>query len=449
MDRPTIWESAGAMTLRDDMKAQARAILALNDRGGYTVPTAGLYPFQWNWDSAFVAMGFATYDVDRAFREMERLIEGQWADGMIPHIVFHQPSDTYFPGPDVWRTDLLSASARGGPRTSGITQPPVLGTALRYVYRCGMKDGRGDAIARTKALFKSTVANHRWWQTARDPDRTGVVAVLHNWETGSDNSPAWDEAFSRVPTTTTTVIKRKDTGHVDAAMRPTDLDYARYIHLVDAYAAVGWDAAKQWQIAPFKIAEVQMTAILLRATEDLLSISTGIGDADDIAFLEGQAKLLRAGLMQRYRADLGRFVSKDLITGADIETPTHAGFVPLAALDLEPNVGARVLQELRHVMAEHAVAVPSTPRWSPAFDSRRYWRGPVWLVINWLIADGLERNGQKDMALQVRRASMRAVETQGFAENFDPISGIGAGGASFSWTAAAYLAFADKVPAGA
>ena len=76
---------------------QAKRILAANDRGGYTVPTDRLYPFQWNWDSAFVAMGFALYDTDRAYRELERLVEGQWADGMIPHIVFHAPSETYFP----------------------------------------------------------------------------------------------------------------------------------------------------------------------------------------------------------------------------------------------------------------------------------------------------------------------------------------------------------------
>ena len=29
--------------------------LAKNDRGGYTVPTANLYPYQWNWDSVFAA----------------------------------------------------------------------------------------------------------------------------------------------------------------------------------------------------------------------------------------------------------------------------------------------------------------------------------------------------------------------------------------------------------
>ena len=41
---------------------QARAVLRANDRGGYCVPTARLYPFQWNWDSAFVALGFQTFD---------------------------------------------------------------------------------------------------------------------------------------------------------------------------------------------------------------------------------------------------------------------------------------------------------------------------------------------------------------------------------------------------
>ena len=97
--------------------------------------------------------------------------------------------------------------------------------------------------------------------------------MLHNWETGSDNSPAWDAALARVPTTTSTPIRRRDTGHVDPAMRPSDVDYQRYIHLVDAYRAAGWDPERQWAVAPFKVAEVQTTAILARATEDLAALA--------------------------------------------------------------------------------------------------------------------------------------------------------------------------------
>ena len=69
-----------------EMIEQARAILRRNDRGGYTVPTDRLYPFQWNWDSAFVAMGWATFDEARALTEVERLLEGQWDDGLVPQI---------------------------------------------------------------------------------------------------------------------------------------------------------------------------------------------------------------------------------------------------------------------------------------------------------------------------------------------------------------------------
>jgi hypothetical protein len=137
-----------------DRHDAARAILARNDRGGYTVPTDRLYPFQWNWDSAFVAMGFATYDIDRAYRELERLIEGQWDDGMIPHIVFHAPSDTYFPGPDVW-------GAQHSVPTSGITQPPVFGMALRCVHEAAAEAGLPDARERSRVLFQAALRHHR------------------------------------------------------------------------------------------------------------------------------------------------------------------------------------------------------------------------------------------------------------------------------------------------
>ncbi|MEP0320426.1 MGH1-like glycoside hydrolase domain-containing protein, partial [Bauldia litoralis] len=85
----------------EDTKLDLRAkeILRTNDRGGYTVPTAGLYPYQWNWDSAFVALGFAAFDIDRAWTEVESLLASQWPDGMVPHIIFQRIDDSYFPGP--------------------------------------------------------------------------------------------------------------------------------------------------------------------------------------------------------------------------------------------------------------------------------------------------------------------------------------------------------------
>lgn len=88
-------------------------VLRDNDLGGYTVPAHGLYPFQWNWDSAIVASGWAVFDETRAWQEIESLFSGQWDDGMVPSIVFHKPSTTYFPGPEVWGTKEKPSKSTG------------------------------------------------------------------------------------------------------------------------------------------------------------------------------------------------------------------------------------------------------------------------------------------------------------------------------------------------
>ncbi|KLK91368.1 neutral trehalase [Microvirga vignae] len=431
--------------MSDDIKLDrhddARAILARNDRGGYTVPTDRLYPFQWNWDSAFVAMGFATFDIDRAYRELERLIEGQWEDGMIPHIVFHAPSDTYFPGADVWGT-------RHRIPTSGITQPPVFGMALRFIHDAAVAAGRQDALERTRPLFAAALRSHRWWMKARDPERRGLVAILHPWESGSDNSPAWDEALARVPTTTTTQIRRKDTGHVDAAMRPRDVDYQRFIHLVDTYRDCGWNPEKQWASAPFKVADVQMTGILARATADLIRLAAVLGAQDEVAELSEMHRLLTEGLGRRWRDSLRRFVSLDLVSGEDIEAPTQAGFIPLVAVTLDGQQRAAVAAEIARWCDGMVVSLPSTAPFSPAFEPKRYWRGPVWAVINWLMADGLRANAMNELAGSLERGTVWAIEQAGFCEYFDPTTGEGLGGNTFSWTAAAYLVLSRRVTDG-
>ena len=139
-----------------DLDEQARLVLTGNDRGGYTVPAAGLYPYQWNWDSAFAAWGFSTFDVDRAWTEVETLFSAQWENGAVPHIVFHHPDPGYFPGPEVWGTHRT-------PPTSGISQPPVAATLIRKVYETDPDTGQ----ARLAALYPKLLAWHRWWRTHR------------------------------------------------------------------------------------------------------------------------------------------------------------------------------------------------------------------------------------------------------------------------------------------
>ena len=112
---------------------QAQNILNTNSQpGGYTIPCKGLYPFQWKWDAGFIAIGYAHYDIEKAKTEINSLLSSQWLNGFIPHIVFHQESDTYFPGPDFHQAELHPLSNKNYPST-GMTQPPVVGLSLIHI----------------------------------------------------------------------------------------------------------------------------------------------------------------------------------------------------------------------------------------------------------------------------------------------------------------------------
>ena len=127
--------------MKNDLIEKAKEVLNGNfQRGGFTIPSRNLYPFQWKWDSGFIALGYAHYDIQKAKKEIQSILDAQWLNGFIPHIVFHNKSDSYFPGPNFFKSEL-SPYASIKHRSSGITQPPVFGFVLEKIYNI-VKDKR-------------------------------------------------------------------------------------------------------------------------------------------------------------------------------------------------------------------------------------------------------------------------------------------------------------------
>ena len=84
------------------MFERAAGVLRRNDMGGWTRAAPSLYPHQWSWDSAFIAIGLARLDPRRAMSELTTLLDGQWTTGKVPHIVFNPtaPPGSYLLGPE-------------------------------------------------------------------------------------------------------------------------------------------------------------------------------------------------------------------------------------------------------------------------------------------------------------------------------------------------------------
>lgn len=404
-------------------------ILRENDRGDYTVPTKGLYPFQWNWDSCLTALGQRHFDEARAWTEIDTLFAHQWPCGMVPHIVFHKHDDGYFPGPDVW------ATGRPVP-TSGITQPAVAGFTLRRMFdRAG---DRAAAEVRVRALLPKVAAWHRWFYATRDPAGTGLVAILHPWEAGRDNSIDWDAPFDRVPTEGIAPYVRRDTQHANPAHRPTKDQYDRYLWLVEHFRGLGWDTARLHDASPFQVVDPGFNAILIRSCADLADLAEGLGE--EALAAENRAFAARGlAAMEGLWSDAhGQYLCLDRVTGGLIDSASIGGLLA-AFCAVPPARAAAIARTIDGHGTRYRVA--SHPPADPRFDAKRYWRGPVWLVVNYMIADGLARAGQEDAAAKITASSLDLIRTSGFAEYYDPLDGEPLGGGRFTWTAAMVLEF--------
>jgi len=411
------------------LKQLAIDTLAKNDRGGFTIPTAGLYPYQWNWDSAFVALGIATYDMDRAWAEITSLIEGQWPDGMISSIIFRSDDPDYFPGPSRW------GKTHGAISSTGVSQPPVLATVVRQITQ-----GPIGAVRRAE-VFDAIFGWHKWFHDNRTAN--GIVATVHPWETGRDNCPEWnigldlmDVAPDLPPYT------RMDNKHVNPAFRPTQEQYDKFLTIVHFGDSIGWDQRRLTDEGPFLMADPNIHFVLLRADKDLLAMAVEMGKPAEICDQIG-AWIAKGEAATDYlwSEELGAFTARDIRTGA-----FSTGFSNCSALCFYADTGtpdqrARTIENLQRIAKKVDYMLPSWDPDSPDFEAQRYWCGPLWPQMNYMTANGLTEQGEVELGQKVRDDLCRAIEKSGFWECFNPLTGDGCVGPNFSWTAAIWLSW--------
>ncbi len=437
---------ATALRTSDDLLDAAREVLDANWTGRYTRPSQALYPHQWSWDSAFIAVGRSWHDAARARLELETLFEAQWTTGMVPSIAFDPaaPAGAYFPGPDVWQAERSPAAPRGR-ATSGITQPPIHARAALEVHRHAPPDQRAASLAWLERLYPRLVAQQRYLATARDPRGTGLAAIVHPWESGLDDSPAWDRDFDRiaVPAGALPPYRRRDLDQAAAADRPTDADYDRFLYLLTLERETGYDDARVTVASPFLMVDPLFNAIMLWSEHALAEIA-GLIDADPAPHHAASRRIHEALIGEQWLPKRQRFCAWDLRRDQREPEDTIVSFAPLLDPDLPPSVVAAICRELESPSFHPRrgglhYLVPTYAERAADFDPERYWRGPVWLNTNWLLWHGLRQHGRTSLAEEIVASSVELVRRSGFREYFDPLEGSGHGSDRFSWSAALFL----------
>jgi len=429
----------------------AEQLLRANDRGSYTVPAPDLYPHQWLWDSAFIAVGIAHYDIERAKIEILHLLDGQWANGMVPHMIFNT-SPAFRGDRNAWRS-WVNPNSPDHVATSGITQPPVLAEAIVQI-------GAHMTLSERRTWYKQTypklVAYHQWLYKERDPHSEGLTLQIHPWETGLDNTPPWMAELREhlLPwwirllqsTKLSSLVRyiRRDTRRIPPEQRFTSTEVLALFDAQKRLRRKNYDIHRILNHSLFTIEDLSFNSILVRANEQLAGIAKTLRQQlpED---LEHRMQLTRKALELLWDEQSQQYYSRDFITHRLLRTPSVATLLPLYSGAVTKERAARLVSLLEndHIFGS-AYPAPSVPVGSEWFDADRYWQGPSWVNINWLIIDGLRRYGYNDHAEALRETTLEMVGQGGFYEYFNPLSGAPLGSPDFSWTAALTLDLLHK-----
>lgn len=426
---------------RERLVYHAQKVLEFNWTGKYTQPGPRLYPHQWSWDSALIAIGYAHYDQEKAEKDLRHLFSAQWKNGLLPQIVFNPDFHDYFPGPGFWHAGE-SPDAPENHKTSGVVLPPVHATAALALYRQA-KD-RSKAGKFLEYAFPKLAAWHGYLYRERDPADEGLVYIRHPWESGMDNSPMWDGIMQRTQLRPDEIpkYKRADTRTVSAQDRPTSAAYDRFAWLVRFFAEREYDEKRIREDCPFLVQDVLFNTLLCRSDGDLAEIARVIGQ-DPSPYEERAEKMKRAVNEKLWDEEHGIYLDYDLVTDTPIRVYFTPNFLPLFAGIPSAERAKSMVDALENagfgLSDENITPVPTYDMHGFGFSPVQYWRGPVWINIDWFLMHGLEEYGYDRQAEHLRETIVDLCNEQGFYEYYDPVTGAGQGSNLFSWTAALLL----------
>jgi len=396
----------------------------------YSVPSRSTYPHQWLWDSAFHATVWSLFDLPRACDELRSILRWQHEDGLIPHIVFwHSESLPRRFWHHMESMDAWSFTRREQPKTTILTQPPVLASTVERLVKAGAEDFLAEALPALERFY-------RYLATERDPDGDGLISTICQFETGLDYSPAYDRSLG---------VRYDQPLRISWAVRRVRMANKR----------VGYDLERIFARGSH-VEDVLVNAIWIDNLKALARLAERAGNSELASWAEAKAaQALQSLLEKSWDAKRGLFFNLDGSAERRTDVKTIQCLMPLLLDDLPAEMVERLLGHLTDPKEFWSpYPVPSVSLDEPSYSdgcyfgrTRLIWRGPLSLNTNWFLWQGLVRHGESSYAAHLAERSLDAVRRGGFNEFFAAKSGEPLGADHFGWaTLVADMEAAEKAP---
>jgi glycogen debranching enzyme len=252
----------------------------------------------------------------------------------------------------------------------------------------------------------------------------------------SQRLPWWIKLLHKTRLDSLVSLFRADTRHVPAEQRALNVEVLALGQSMLKLRRKGYDINKILKRGLLTVEDLNFNAILIRANTHLQEIAKTLRQDLPESLVE-RMSLAEQALEELWDPYSEQYYSRDHKTHKLLKEPSIATLLPLYAGSISQERAAKLVTKLEneHIFGT-AFPVPSVPQDSSWFNPERYWQGPSWVNINWLIIDGLKRYGFDDHAAALRDSTLEMVNRSGFFEYFNPLTGAGLGAVNFSWTAA-------------
>ncbi len=275
------------------------------------------------------------------------------------------------------------------PVDAPVTKPPLAAWAAWKVYQT---TGDLDFLAE---IYAPLVRWNEWWFAHADDDRDGIAQYTHPYSSGADDSPLFD-----------------------AGMPVESPDLSTYLCL---------------------------------HMEALAQIAEALGETDDAARFRARADEIVPRMIEHfYDEQTGVFwaVRPTEQGHRRVDSLTVFNLFPLWTGRLPPAIAQRLADRLMDPQDFWTpYPLPSVARSDPAFTPTQMWRGPVWVNINYLFVEALQRSGFPDLARQLCDRTLDLVAgCADMREFYHPETGQPPPQAApcQGWTAACYIDLAIR-----
>ena len=289
-----------------------------------------------------------------------------------------------------------------------------------------------------KKIVKKLKRYIQWFIKFRDPKKTGLISILHPWESGYDNSSIWDKPMSKVKIEKNLKYKRGDIKVVNPEQRPLKEDYDIYVTIKNHLKYNNYDPKKLYKISKFNVADIGFNSIFLKALKDLLSLLKKFDQVSPA--LKSYIMKSEKQLLKLCNNKNNNIYSYDVRNKKKILVPSITNYFILYADINNEVLNKKVIKNLKNFNKRKKYIFSSIKPDHKSFEEKRYWRGPIWINCNWIIYQGL-KNKDKLFSRYIKNKTIDLINRNGFYEYYSSKNGKAMGAYNFSWTAALYLDF--------